>query len=85
MQDIFFFGTCKSNVKKLLCFNLLFKAFGNEIFSICFLNLPKKIVLKQIESIFLKNQLNDLIIDKVKETMQLQTNIKLDHLEYTTI
>ena len=31
-----------------------------------------------------KNQLNDLIIDKLKEIMQLQNNIKLDDLEYTS-
>ena len=28
--------------------------------------------------------MNDLIIDKLKETMQLQNNIKLRDLEYTT-
>ena len=38
--------------------------------------------LKQIESIFQKNHLNDLIIDKPKEIMQLQDNVKLDDLEY---
>ena len=40
--------------------------------------------LKQIESIFPKSQFNDLIIDKLKEIMWLQNNIKLDDLEYTT-
>ena len=33
---------------------------------------------------FQKNQLNDLIINKLKEIMQLQNNIKLDDLEYAT-
>ena len=33
---------------------------------------------------FLKNQLNDLIIDKLKEIMQFQNKIRLDDLEYTT-
>ena len=51
-----------------------------------FINLSNKIhELKQIESIFLKKQLNDLIIDKLKEIMQLQSNIKLDTLEYTAV
>ena len=40
--------------------------------------------LKQIDSIFPKHQLDDLIIDKLKEIRQLQNNIKLDNLEYTT-
>ena len=40
--------------------------------------------LKQIDVIFPNNQLNDLIINKLKEIMQLQNNIKLDDLEYTT-
>ena len=45
---------------------------------------PNKInELEQIESIFPKNQVNDLIIDKLKEIVQLQNNIKLDDLEYT--
>ena len=34
--------------------------------------------------IFIKNKLNNLIIDKLKETIQLQNNIKLDDPEYTT-
>ena len=33
--------------------------------------------------IFPKNNLNGLIIDKTKNTMQLQNNIKLGNLEYT--
>ena len=49
------------------------------------LNLSHKIgELKQIEIVFPKNQLNDFIIDKLKEIIQLQDNIKVDHLEYTT-
>ena len=47
------------------------------------LRLPNKInELKQIESIL--NQVNDLIIDKLKKMVQLQNNIKLDNLAYTT-
>ena len=47
------------------------------------LRLPNKInELKQIESIL--NQVNDLIIDKFKKMVQLQNNIKLDNLAYTT-
>ena len=40
--------------------------------------------LKQIDSLFPKNQLNNLIIDKLKEIMQRQNNIKLYDLENTT-
>lgn len=39
--------------------------------------------LKQIESIFPKNQLDDLISDNLKEIMQLQINIKLNNVERT--
>ena len=39
--------------------------------------------LEQIESIFPKNQFYDLIIDKLKENVSLQNNIKLDDPEYT--
>ena len=47
------------------------------------LNLSTKMdkLNKQIESIFPKQQLNDLIIDKLKEVKQLQNNIKADYLE----
>ena len=49
-----------------------------------FLNRSNEIdELKQIESVFPKHQLNDLIIGKLKEIMQLQNNIKLVDLEYT--
>ena len=52
--------------------------------ALTFLNLYNKIdELKQIESVFTRNQLNDLIIDKLEEIKQLQTNIKLENLEYT--
>ena len=37
----------------------------------------------QVQSIFLQNPLNDLIIDKLKEIKQLQNNTKLGSLEYT--
>ena len=40
--------------------------------------------LKQIENIFSKNQMDDLIIDKLKKIVQSQNNIKLGDLEYTT-
>ena len=46
------------------------------------LNLSNKIdKLKEIESTFQKNQLNDLIIEKLKHIMQFKNNIKLDDLE----
>ena len=49
-----------------------------------FLNFSNKInELKQIESIFPKNTLNYLIFDQIKNTMQLQNNIKLGNLEYS--
>ena len=38
--------------------------------------------LKQIEGIFLKNTLNDLIINKLKEIIKLQDIIKTDDLYY---
>ena len=50
-----------------------------------YLNLSnKKDDFKQIEGIFPQNQLNDLIIDKLQEIEQLQSNIKLDDPEYKT-
>ena len=50
-----------------------------------YLNLSNKIdQLKQVGSLFPKIQLNDLIIDKLKEIKKLQSNIKLDKLEYAT-
>ena len=49
------------------------------------LNLFNKIdEIIQIQGIFSKNQLNDLIIDKLIEINQLQNNIKINDLEYTT-
>ena len=48
------------------------------------LSLSNKInELKKIEGVFPKYQLNDLIIDKLKEIIQLQNNILLDDLEHT--
>ena len=48
------------------------------------LNLPNKIdELKEIESIFQQNQLNGLIIDKLKEIKELNES-KSDNLEYLT-
>lgn len=48
------------------------------------LNLPNKIdELKEIESIFQQNQLNGLIIDKLKEIKELNES-KSDNLEYMT-
>ena len=47
-----------------------------QLYALKSLNLPnKRDELKQTESLFPKNQLNDLIIDKLKEIMQLQNNI----------
>ena len=47
------------------------------------LNVSNKIdQLKQVGSLFPKIQLNDLIIDKLKEIKKLQNNMKLDKLEY---
>ena len=40
--------------------------------------------LNQIQSIFPQKQLNDLIIDILKEIKQLKHNMKLDDLKYTT-
>ena len=40
--------------------------------------------LKQIESVFSSNQLNDWIIDELKEIIQLKKNIKLGNVEYTS-
>ena len=40
--------------------------------------------LKQIESVFSNNQLNDSIIDELKEIIQLKNNIKLGNVEYTS-
>ena len=48
------------------------------------LNLSNEIdEFKKVESIFWKNQLNDLIIDKLRGIMQLKNNINLDDIEYT--
>ena len=47
------------------------------------LSLSNKIdKLKQIVSMFLQNQLNDLIINKLNEITQLLNEIKFDDLEY---
>ena len=42
----------------------------------------KKNELNQIDRIFTKQQLNDLIIYKLKKIKQLQSDNKLDDLEY---
>ena len=61
------------------------KTTDKQVHALKSLNLPNKInELKQIENVFLKNQVNDLIIDIVKEIVPLQNNIRLDDLEYTT-
>ena len=36
--------------------------------------------LKQIEDIFSDNHLTDLIKDRLKETREIQTSIKINHL-----
>ena len=47
------------------------------------LNLSNKTKeLKQIESIFPQNQINDLIIDRLKEIIQLENSIKPNKLDY---
>ena len=49
------------------------------------INLFNKIdELKQIETVFSNNQLNDSIIDELKEIIQLKNNIKLRNVEYTS-
>ena len=49
------------------------------------INLFNKIdELKQIETVFSNNQLNDSIIDELKEIIQLKNNIKLRDVEYTS-
>ena len=49
------------------------------------INLFNKIdELKQIETVFSNNQLNDSIIDELKEIIQLKNNIKLGNVEYTS-
>ena len=49
------------------------------------INLFNKIdELKQIETVFSNNQLNDSIIDELKEIIQLKNNFKLRNVEYTS-
>ena len=49
------------------------------------INLFNKIdELKQVETVFSNNQLNDSIIDELKEIIQLKNNIKLRNVEYTS-
>ena len=49
-----------------------------------YLNLSNEIdELTQIESIFLKIELNNLIIDKLKEIKHSQNNTKIECLEHT--
>ena len=57
----------------------------NEVDALNSSKLSNKInELKQFETLFPKNQLNDLMTVKLKEIMQLKNNIKLDDLQYTT-
>ena len=54
----------------------------NQVDALKFVNLcNKRDELKPIESVFTKTQAIDLIIGKLKEIVQLQNYIKLDHLE----
>ena len=56
-----------------------------QIHALKSINLFNKIdELKQIESVFSNNQLNDSIIDELKEIIQLKNNIKLGNVEYTS-
>ena len=36
---------------------------------------------QEIEKYFSQNKLNDLIIEKLKEIVQLQNNVKLDNIQ----
>ena len=56
----------------------------NTLVSLSFSNKIDKLKKKENQGIFSKNQLDGLIIDKLKEFMQLQNNMKLDDLEHTT-
>ena len=58
----------------------------NEVDALNSSKLSNKInELKQFETLFPKNQLNDLMTVKLKEIMQLKNNIKLEQKEkYTT-
>ena len=59
------------------------KQTGKQVDALISLNVPNKIEFRQTEIIFTENHLRDFIIDKLKEIMQLQNNIKLGNLELT--
>ena len=39
-------------------------------------------VLDQMKSVFLQNQMNDLILDMLREIRQLENDIKLNEVDY---
>ena len=54
-----------------------------QVKAIKYLNISHKAnELKQIENIFPKDVINDLIINKLKKIIELQNNIELDKLNY---
>ena len=54
-----------------------------QVHSLKSLNLQYKIdVLDQMKSVFLQNQMNDLILDMLREIRQLENDIKLNKVDY---
>ena len=54
-----------------------------QVHSLKSLNLQYKIdVLDQMKSVFLQNQMNDLILDMLREIRQLENDIKLNEVDY---
>ena len=54
-----------------------------QVDSLKSLNLSYKIdVLDQMKSVFLQNQMNDLILDMLREIRQLENDTKLNDVDY---
>ena len=54
-----------------------------QVHSLKSLNLQYKMdVLDQMKSVFLQNQMNDLILDMLREIRQLENDIKLNEVDY---
>ena len=54
-----------------------------QVDSLQSLNLSYKIdVLDQMKSVFLQNQMNDLILDMLREIRQLENDTKLNDVDY---
>ena len=54
-----------------------------QVDSLQSLNLSYKIdVLDQMKSVFLQNQMNDLILDMLREIRQLENDTKLNEVDY---